>query len=436
MSDMARAPVSAGTYLETTRASLELWERALAALPGGNTRTTIFQEPYPLYLVSGEGCRVTDADGVERIDFISNYTSLVHGHCHPQIVEAVRRQAGRMLSAAGPSELEIELAERIEERLPSIELLRFTNSGTEATMLALRAARAFTGRSTIGVFAGAYHGTHDLAVSIPAEVGAAPGALGVPEEVARSIVVAPYNDVEATRAALEPHLEDLAAVVVEPVLGAGGLIPADPGFLSFLRELTREVGALLVFDEVIAFRVGYHGAQGRYGITPDLTTLGKIIGGGLPIGAVGGRGDVMELFDPRSRRLTHGGTFNGNPISTAAGLAALALLTPEALERLETLALDLRARLESLFTGLGLPACVTQIGSLFNVHFTDGPIHSHADVLAADTRLVRELHLALLGHGILLTPRGMGCLSTPMTALEVDAFLEAAELALGDLDLA
>jgi glutamate-1-semialdehyde 2,1-aminomutase len=373
---------------------------------------------------------------VERIDFVSNYTSLAHGHCHPPVVEAVRAQAVRLASGAGPSELEIELAERIRERLPSIELLRFTNSGTEATMLALRAARAFTGRSLVATFAGAYHGTHDLAVSIPADAAAPAAGVGVPRGVTESILVAPFNDVEATEALLEPHLGDLAAVIVEPVLGAGGVIPADPAFLAFLRDLTRKVGALLVFDEVIAFRIGYHGAQGRYGVTPDLTTLGKIIGGGLPIGAFGGRGDVMELFDPRSPgRLPHGGTFNGNPLSTAAGLATLDGLPPAEYERLEALAVRLREKLEALLAPADVPACVTQIGSLFNVHFAEGPIRTHADVLAGDLGLLRELQLAMLGHGILWTPRGMGCLSTPMREAEIDAFVEAAELSLGDLGL-
>ena len=437
MAGMSRAPVSSTAsdrYLELTPASHALWERALESLPGGNTRTTVFQAPYPLYLVSGSGCRVTDADGVERIDFISNYTSLVHGHCHPPVVEAVRAQAGRMASGAGPSLLEVELAERIKERLPSVELLRFANSGTEATMLALRAARAFTGRSVIATFAGAYHGTHDLAVSIPADAAHAPGGPGVPAGVSESIVVAPYNDVAATAELLEPHLADLAAVIVEPVLGAGGVIPAEPGFLAFLRELTRDAGAMLVFDEVIAFRIGYHGAQGYYGVTPDLTTLGKIIGGGLPIGVFGGRADVMELFDPRSpERMPHGGTFNGNPLSSAAGLATLDGLPPAEYERLESLASRLREGLEALLARTDVPACVTQIGSLFNIHFTEGPIHTHADVLAGDLALLRELHLALLGNGILSTPRGMGCLSTPMGEAEIDAFVEAAERSLREL---
>ena len=437
MSAMARpttGSAAAERYGQLASGSRALWERALGSLPGGNTRTTIYQEPHPVYLVRGEGCRVVDADGVERIDFISNYTSLVHGHCHPRVVEAVQRQAGTLMSAAAPSELEVELAERLRERLPSVERLRFTNSGTEATMQAIRAARAFTGRSTVAVFAGAYHGTHDYASSIPAASDAPPGGAGIPAGVASTLVVAPFNDVEGTRAALEPHLDELAAILVEPVMGAAGVIPAGEGFLPFLRELADEAGALLLFDEVIAFRVDWHGAQGRYGVTPDLTTLGKIIGGGLPVGAFGGRGDVMALFDPRDeRRLSHGGTFNGNPLTMAAGLATLELLTPDELDRLEGLAVELRTKLEGLFAGIGLPVCVTQVGSLFNIHVTEGPVLDHSDVLAGDTALLRELHLALLGHGILFTPRGMGCLSTPMSGAEVDAFVEAARAALGDV---
>jgi glutamate-1-semialdehyde 2,1-aminomutase len=421
-------------YEGLTTASRALWERARASLPGGNSRTTIYHDPYPLYLVRGDGCRVTDVDGVERIDFISNYTSLVLGHCHSRVVEAVRSQARSLMSAAAPNELEVELAERIRERLPSIELIRFANSGTEATMLAIRAARAFTGRTTIATFAGGYHGSHDYGASIPDDPAVRPGGAGVPAAVAESIVTARFNDRDATTAAVEPHLDDLAAVIVEPVMGAGGVIPADPDFLAFLRELTEKAGALLVFDEVISFRVGYAGAQGRYGVTPDLTTLGKIIGGGLPIGAFGGRADVMALFDPRSEsRLSHGGTFNGNPLAMAAGLATLAELVPQTYERLESLGAELRTKLSRLFAEVGQPATVNQIGSLFNVHFIDRPVRDHADVLAADTALVRELHLAMLGHGILFTPRGMGCLSTPMTSADVDAFVEATRLGLADL---
>jgi glutamate-1-semialdehyde 2,1-aminomutase len=440
MSRMARVKAGsapAARYQGSSSASRALWERALESLPGGNSRTTIFHDPYPIYAARGEGCRVIDVDGVERIDFISNYTSLVLGHCHPRVVEAVQRQGGRLMSAAAANELEVEMAQRIRERLPGVELVRFANSGTEATMLAIRAARAFTGRATIAVFAGAYHGTHDYAVSIPADAGDPPGGLGVPPAVADSLVVAPFNDVDTTRALLAPRLDDLAAVIVEPVMGAGGVIPAEPGFLEFLRSFTDDARALLVFDEVIAFRIGYHGAQGRYGVTPDLTTLGKIIGGGLPVGAFGGRGDVMALFDPRREtHLAHGGTFNANPLSMAAGLATLDELTPEAYARLEALTVELKAQLERLIAGADLPVHITQVGSLFNIHFTDRPVRSHADVRASDTALLRELHLALLDHGILFTPRGMGCLSVPMTESEVHAFVDAARLALDDLGLA
>jgi glutamate-1-semialdehyde 2,1-aminomutase len=312
------------------------------------------------------------------------------------------------MSVAAPNELEIELAERLRERLPSIELIRFANSGTEATMLSLRAARAFTGREKIAVFAGGYHGSHDYAASIPGDAAIAAGAPGVPAAVADTIVVAPFDDREGTLAALEPHLGELAAVVVEPVLGAGGVVPATTGFLTFLRDLTRNAGALLVFDEVISFRIGYHGAQGRLGVTPDLTTLGKIIGGGLPVGALGGRADVMALFDPRrDDRIGHGGTFNANPLTMAAGLATLDELTPERYAGLEALAAELEAGVNAR-TG----ASATAVGSLFRIELPD------------PSRLP-VLHVDLLASGILMTPRGMGCLSTPMTSAEVDAFVGA-----------
>jgi glutamate-1-semialdehyde 2,1-aminomutase len=402
-------------YEALTSGSRALWERAVGSLPGGNTRTTIFHDPYPVYLVSGEGCRVTDVDGVERIDFISNYTSLILGHCHPRVVDAVQDQAGRMMSAAAPSELEIALAERIGERLPSVEQIRFANSGTEATMLAFRAVRAFTGREKVAVFARGYHGSHDYAASVPAEVSLAPGGPGIPAGVAETIVVGPFDDIDGTRAALEPHLDELAAVIIEPVLGSGGVRPASGEFLRFLRELTMEAGALLVFDEIISFRVGYHGAQGRFGITPDLTTLGKIIGGGLPVGALGGREDVMALFDPRvvEGRIAHGGTFNANPLTMAAGLVTLDEMKPALYEQLESLCVELREKLEEL-GGVD----VRQTASLFQV-----------DV--GDERGQLDLHLALLANGILLTQRGMGCLSTPMTSAEIDAFVDAVRLALG-----
>jgi glutamate-1-semialdehyde 2,1-aminomutase len=413
MQRSAAGALGLSEYEHVTGASRALWERAVGSLPGGNTRTTVFHDPYPVYVARGKGCRVWDVDGVERIDFISNYTSLILGHCHPRVVEAVQRQAAKLMSVAAPTELEVELAEQIGERLPSVEQLRFANSGTEATMLAMRAARAFTGRPKIGVFAGGYHGSHDYAASIPAGVASSPGGPGIPAAVADTIVVAPFDDVEGTRTALEPYLDELAAVIVEPVLGAGGVQPASSDFLAFLRELTRNAGALLVFDEIISFRVGYHGAQGRYGVTPDLTTLGKIIGGGLPVGAFGGRADVMALFDPRrDERIGHGGTFNANPLTMAAGLATLAELAPARYEALEALAAELKEKVEAQTSAL-----VTHVGSLFRIE-------------PPDSTSPGDFHLGLLDNGILSTPRGMGCLSTPMATAEIDSFVEATRLAL------
>ncbi len=429
-------------YVEQTRRSGELYERALASLPGGNSRTTIYHQPHPIYAERGEGCRLFDVDGVARLDFINNYTSLILGHCHPRVVAAVRETAGRAMSAAAPFELEIALAECLKERLPSLDAVRFANSGTEATMMAMRAARAFTGRATIAKFDGGYHGTHDYA-AVGTATAAATGAgtqtasAGIPTAVAATMVTAPFNDIAATEAALAPHRGDLAAVIVEPIMGAGGVIPARREFLAFLRDLTREWGSVLIFDEVICFRTGYHGAQGNYGVTPDLTALGKIIGGGLPAGAFGGCEAIMSLFDPRRPGyLGHGGTFNANPLTMAAGLATLAEMTPERYARLETLGVALRDKLVRLFASLGVVAQVNQTGSLFNIHFTDRPVTDYAAASAGDKALQNELYVAMLTHGVAFTGRGMGCLSTPMGEAEIDAFVDAARHGLRDLGMA
>jgi glutamate-1-semialdehyde 2,1-aminomutase len=441
MTQTTTGPTVRERYAAATPRSAELYERAARSLPGGNTRTTIFFDPYPFYVERGEGCRVWDADGVERLDFINNYTSLILGHSHPRVVEAIQSQAARFVSVAAPSELEVELAEAIKERVPSIELMRFGNSGTEGTMMAIRAARAFTGRAKIVKFEGGYHGTHDYAVVDAGAAGATgTGATthggGIPAGVADTVVIAPFNDPDATERVLAAHRDDLAAVIVEPVMGAAGIIPAEESFLVFLRELTQSLGALLVFDEVISFRVGYGGAQGRYGIRPDLTTMGKIIGGGLPVGAFGGREDVMAQFDPRRPGyLVHGGTFNANPLTCVAGLATLAELTPAEFDRLEALGQELKGKLEALFAEAGIAVQVNQIGSLFNVHLSDAPVDGYAAAQASDRGLLFELYVAMLNHGVAFTGRGMGCLSTPMTSTEVDVFVAATRAGLGDLGL-
>jgi glutamate-1-semialdehyde 2,1-aminomutase len=394
-------------YIARTPRSAEMFERASASLPGGSTRTTIYSAPYPPYMVRGQGIRTWDVDGNEYRDFLGNYTSLILGHAHPDVVAAVEAQVRRGSAFAAPTESEIELAEEIRARVPSIEHIRFTNSGTEATMFAIRAARAFTGRSLVAKFELAYHGTHDTAVA---------WTPGVPEATSDLVLELPWGDAEAVEQVLAGREGDLAAIIIEPVQGAGGVRAAEPTFLRFLRELTTRIGALLVFDEVIAFRIGPNGAQGRLGgVRPDLTTLGKIIGGGYPSGAFGGRADVMAQFDARrSGALVHGGTFNGNPISAAAGLATLRYLTADRYAELERLGDRLRSSIAAGIEHAGLDARVGGLASIFQVF--PGSSVAAPDGLSPQS----ALFVGLLLDGFHLAPRGMGSIATPTTDADVD----------------
>lgn len=421
-------------YEARTPGSAALFRRATRVLPGGSTRTTVFSEPYPPYIARASGAVLTDVDGNEYLDFLGNYTSLIMGHAHPDVVAAVEAQVRRGSSFAAPTELEIELAEEISLRVPSIERIRFTNSGTEATMFALRLARAHTGRDTIAKFAGAYHGTHDLAMT---------GSAGVPVRLGDLVVELPFNDLDGVERTLAGREREVAALIVEPVQGVAGMIPAEPGFLAGLREYTSRHGILLVFDEVIAFRVSYGGAQGLYGVSPDLTALGKIIGGGYAVGAFGGRAEVMDRLDARRPgALVHGGTFNGNPVMAAAGLATLRHMTPPRYVRLAELGDRLRDRLRAGFAAEGLDARATGVASLFQVHLGDSAGSAsiatgragtaEPATLAAAKARARRFYLSLLVDGFFTAPRGMGALSTAMGEVEVDAFAAAAVAAARD----
>ena len=394
-------------YLARTPGSAAMFERAAAALPGGSTRTTIYSAPYPPYMVRGSGIRTWDVDGNEYRDFLGNYTSLILGHAHPEVVAAVEAQVRRGSAFAAPTETEIELAEEIRRRVPSIERIRFTNSGTEATMFAIRAARAFTDRPFVAKFELAYHGTHDIAVA---------WTPGVPAGTSDLVLELPWGDPEGVERAIAGREGALAAVIIEPVQGAGGVRTADPEFLRFLRELTTRIGALLILDEVIAFRIGPNGAQGRLGgVRPDLTTLGKIIGGGYPSGAFGGRADVMDQFDARrSGALVHGGTFNGNPVSAAAGLATLRHLTLARYEALEALGDRLRQGIAAGIERAGLDASVSGIASIFQVF--PGP----SLVPPGNVSPQAALFLGLLLDGFHVAPRGMGSIATPTTDADID----------------
>ena len=398
-------------YVARTPRSRELFERATGSIPGGSTRTTVFNPPYPPYMVRGEGLRTWDVDGNEYRDFLGNYTSLILGHSHPAVVEAVVAQVRKASAFAAPTEVEVELAEEIRRRLPSLERLRFTNSGTESTMFAIRAARAFTGRDLVAKFDHAYHGTHDTVL---------PHSPGVPTATSDLVVELPWGDADGVEGELAGRERELAAIIIEPVQGAGGVRAADPAFLRFLRDYTTRIGAVLIFDEIIAFRVGPNGAQGRFGVAPDLTTLGKIIGGGYALAAFGGRAEIMDRFDARRPgAMSHGGTFNGNPVAAAAGLATLRELTPDRYDRLAELGERLRTRLASSIAGAGIDARVDGIASLFQVFA--GPTLEGEDGLTAS----QTLFLGLLVDGFHLAPRGMGAISTPVTERDVDDLADA-----------
>lgn len=425
-------------YRQTTPASRALHEKAVAVMPGGTTRTTTYFDPYPLYIERGEGCRVWDADGTERIDMLGNYTAMILGHAHPKVVDAIRRQAGRGTAFAAANPLEVELATLLCGRVPSLDAVRFCNSGTEATMFAMRLARAFTGRSKIARIEGGYHGTHDLAeVSTHPDVAEAgpadapvarPDSIGTPRWAIEQTVVLPFNNPDTAEAILRRHSSEVAAVILEPVIGAGGVIAATPEFLRRLRALTRELGMLLIFDEVISLRIAPGGAQEMYGVIPDLTTMGKIIGGGLPVAAFGGRADVMEMLDPRREgSIAQGGTYNGNPLGMAAGLATMTELTPDVYQELNRKGERVAELLREVFASHRVPVQVNSVGSLFALHFSERPVVDYRGVASSDKKRMRDFFLALVNHGVLMAPRGMGSLSTPMDEGDIDQFIDAVD---------
>ena len=425
-------------FLESGSRSAELFERARRYLPGGNTRTTVFAAPHPFYVRAGEGCRLTDVEGQTRLDFLNNYTSLLHGHAHPDVVAAAQAQVTRGTAFAGPTEFEVDLAELLATRVPAIERIRFTNSGTEAVMMAIKAARGYTGRPKVAKFEGCYHGTYDPAeVSVgprPSEAGPAdePSPIsetaGLAPGTLENTVVLPLNDRDAVERIVAREAENLATILVDPVPNQAGLPEPEPGFLPFLRDLADRHGILLIADEIISFRLGYRGASHRFGFRPDLVTLGKIIGGGFPVGAVGGSTEVMAVFDPTQGkpRVPHGGTFNANPVTMAAGLAAMRLWTEPEIARLERLGDDLRTRANWVLEESGLAIKLSGQGSLFRLVPTAAGRDyrsGYADGPAAEQR--RELYLRLLGAGVLVSQTGLGCLSTAMDEPEVNEFVEA-----------
>lgn len=436
-------------YPDPKSRSQKMYDRAVASLPGGNTRTTVFMKPYPIYAARGEGCRVWDLDGNVYVDCINNFTSLIHGHAHPVLIEAATRQLALGSAFGLPTESEVDLAELLVSRLPSVEQVRFTNSGTEAVMMALKAARAFTGRPKIAKCEGAYHGSYDYAeVSLDPTPDAwgrnAPVSVayarGTPDNVLADVVAIPFNDAEAAVSLIREHGRELACVLVDPMPNRAGLAPADQVYLEALRKATREVGALLIFDEVITFRLGYRGAQGLWNIDPDLTTLGKIMGGGFPVGAVAGKKEFMAVFDPRAGKpaLPHGGTFSANPVTMRAGLAAMELLDDAAFARLDAMGAAVRSGINQAFRESGVPGGTVGLGSLLKIHFADRPVRDYRSAFMTEQETQRQavFNRGLLNRGVLAAGYGLMALSTPMTDADVEAIVAAASGALADVSAA
>lgn len=423
-------------YLARTPRSKALYERAVRVMPGGDTRTGTFHLPYPLFVSRGHGCRIWDVDGNEYLDFLNNFTSLIHGHAHPSVQDALLKQGTQGTVHGTANELQVELAEVLCRRVPSVERIRFCNSGTEASLFALRGAKAFTGRPMIMKMEGGYHGSHDqvsVAMAPPydttASHGLSPGALS-------EVLLGSLNDLDYTAELIRRHRDQLAAVIVEPMMGAGGCIVAEPEFLRGLRAVTEECGVLLILDEIITFRLGFGGIQGHLGLRPDLTCFGKIIGGGLPVGAFGGRADVMATFDPtRPGAIVHSGTFNGNAATMAAGLRTLELFSETVIAELNRKGDALRNRLNAAASRLEIDAIVAGYGSLMQLHFLKPPLGGPRDANRGDREMLRALHLHLLTHGVFVPSRQMYVLSTAMTDEVIDTMdghVEAGLVAIAD----
>ncbi len=424
-------------FAARTIKSAALNAEAVRYMPGGHTRDAVNYKPYAAFIDHGKGSRIYDHDGNEYIDFLGNYTSLIHGHCDPDILAAVRAQLEKGSSLCSPSALQIEHSKLLCGRTPFIEMVRYTNSGTEATMFAIRTARAVMQKDMIIKLEGAYHGTHDDAkVSMIPDFQ--PGELptphlegsGIPQSTLQDVVIAPFNNLAAAELLMKRHRDKLAGIIVEPYLASMGTVVPEPGYLKGIRDLCDRYGILLIFDEVQSFRVSVGGMQVRENVRPDISAVGKLIGGGYPVGAFGARRDIMERFsfdmlDPRA--ITHSGTFNGNEITMAAGIASMKKFDQAAVDHINGLGTRMMDGFTGVFRGLGLKCQATGIGSQCNINYTDKKISNALDFVMALVpclELQKLLHLELLNRGIFAACRNEFVISTPMTEKDVDTCVQ------------
>lgn len=425
---------------ENLNKELTLYERALKVLPGGISRNAIFRKPHPHYVASASGCYVEDVYGKKRIDFVNNMASLIHGHAHPAIVEAVSEQIRRGTAFALGTEAEIRHAELLTSRVPGFEKIRFVNSGTEAVMTMIRVARAYTGRYKVAKAEGAYHGSYDYAeisqysnptnwgpTDHPAKV---PLVMNTPPGVLNDVVIFPFNDIERTLAILDEHAGEIACVIVDPVPHRVGLMRASDAFIRAVYQWTRRNNALLAFDEVICFRVDYEGAQAGFSVKPDITSLGKIIGGGFPVGAVAGKAEIMDVLDPRRSPLPFplSGTFSANPVTMTAGRVAMEIYDRDAVKKLNELTAQARRQITEAAQTAGIPLSITGDGSMFKLHFREVPPSNYREAYEDDAmkKVVTTFLDFMYNEGIIMVNSNSCMLSTVMTQKEIDQLAEAA----------
>jgi glutamate-1-semialdehyde 2,1-aminomutase len=419
-------------YRKRTPESARIIEEAARYVPDGDFRISIWFEPYPAVMARGDGCRLYDEDGNQYIDFSNNWTSMILGNNHPKVVEAICNQAPLGSAMAAPPKKAYEWAQILCERIPSVDKVRFCTSGTEAVMFAVRAARAFSGKDKILKMEGNYHGSYDI---MEMTVGWRKLPPGLPKSVEQDVLTTPFNDKASAEKLIRENKDELAAVIVEGILGAGGMIPPEDDYMKFLQQTARENDVLFIADEVISFRLATGGAQQIFDFQPDLTALGKTIGGGLPVGAFGGREDVMAVYSPRHKRPAHhAGTFVASSIAVAAAVAGLKELTAETIDRINALGWSLREKLQGSLDDLKIKAQIKGYGSLQQIHFTPEPIHHAATAfLTQDRDILRLFHLSLMNKGIFIPNRGFFSVSTPMTEAEIDKAVEATAETLSEL---